>query len=168
MYFALLFNWEDQTTNPFRTDAPLLPHQLRRLAQHAGMGITQVRQYHSWIQMASLTFYLSLQVGGHSAGRNFSGEIFLALSTGTSPNQLATASDGLGYLPPLETQAVETLKNETIDTLFYVVSETTEEAILNAMCKAETLTGFKGRTTEALPVDRVRELLKQYGVGLDK
>ncbi|KAK4062533.1 uncharacterized protein Triagg1_9903 [Trichoderma aggressivum f. europaeum] len=130
------------------TDAPLLPHQLRRLAQHAGMGITQV--------------------GGHSAGRNFSGEIFLALSTGTSPNQLATASDGMGYLPPLESQRVETLKNETIDTLFYVVSETTEEAILNAMCKAETMAGFKGRTTKALPVDRVKELLEQYGVGLRK
>ncbi|KAL7817003.1 peptidase family S58 domain-containing protein [Trichoderma aethiopicum] len=130
------------------TDAPLLPHQLRRLAQHAGMGITQV--------------------GGHSAGRNFSGEIFLALSTGTSPNQLATSSDGFAYLPPLETQPVETLKNETIDSLFYAVSETTEEAILNAMCKAETLVGFKGRTTTALPVDRVQELLQKYGVGLGK
>ncbi|PTB62788.1 DmpA/ArgJ-like protein [Trichoderma citrinoviride] len=131
-----------------QTDAPLLPHQLRRLAQHAGMGITQV--------------------GGHSAGRNFSGEISLALSTGTSPDQLATSSDGFGYLPPLESQPVETLKNETIDSLFYAVSETTEEAILNAMCKAETLVGFKGRTTTALPVDRVQELLKKYGVGLRK
>ncbi|KAL7952819.1 DmpA/ArgJ-like protein [Trichoderma compactum] len=130
------------------TDAALLPHQLRRLAQHAGMGITHV--------------------GGHSAGRKLSGEIFLALSTGTSPNQLATASDGLGYLPPLESQSVDTLKDETIDTLSYVVSETTEEAILNAMCKAETMVGFKGRTTKALPVDRVKELLKQYGVGLSK
>ncbi|KAL4793940.1 peptidase family S58-domain-containing protein [Aspergillus venezuelensis] len=126
------------------TDAPLLPHQLRRIAQHAGMGITQV--------------------GGHSAGRNFSGEIFLALSTGTSPNELASASSGFEYLPPLETQKVETLKNETIDSLFYATSEATEEAILNALCKAETLKGFKGRTTEALPVERVRVLLERYMV----
>ncbi|KAL5341385.1 peptidase family S58-domain-containing protein [Aspergillus crustosus] len=126
------------------TDAPLLPHQLRRIAQHAGMGVTQV--------------------GGHSAGRNFSGEIFLALSTGTSPNELASESSGFDYLPPLETQKVETLKNEVIDSLFYATSEATEEAILNALCKAETLTGFKGRTTEALPVERVAELLERYMV----
>ncbi|KAL2872702.1 P1 family peptidase [Aspergillus lucknowensis] len=124
------------------TDAPLLPHQLRRIAQHAGMGITQV--------------------GGHSAGRNFSGEIFLALSTGTSPNELACASSGFDYLPAIETQPVETVKNEVMDSLFYATSEATEEAILNAMCKAETLIGFKGRTQPALPVDRVKELLDKY------
>ncbi|KAL3458250.1 peptidase family S58-domain-containing protein [Aspergillus heterothallicus] len=129
------------------TDAPLLPHQLRRIAQHAVMGITQV--------------------GGHSAGRNFSGEIFLALSTGTSPNELATESSGFEYLPRLETQPVETVKNEVIDSLFYATSEATEEAILNALCKAETLTGYKGRTQPALPVDRVKELLDKYMVKRD-
>ncbi len=107
------------------------------------------------------------QVGGHSAGRNFSGEIFLALSTGTSPNELATGSQAFDYLPPLETQTVETLKNETIDSLFYAVSEATEEAILNALCKAETLEGYKGRITRALPVDRVRELLAKYMIRLE-
>ncbi|RAO69102.1 uncharacterized protein BHQ10_005114 [Talaromyces amestolkiae] len=126
------------------TDAPLLPHQLRRIAQHAGMGVTQV--------------------GGHAAGRNFSGEIFLALSTGTSPNELATSSSGFDYLPPLETQQVETLKNEVIDSLFYATSEATEEAILNSMCRAEPLTGFRGRAQPALPVDRVKELLDKYMV----
>ncbi|KAK2760746.1 hypothetical protein FQN54_001982 [Arachnomyces sp. PD_36] len=126
------------------TDAPLLPHQLRRIAQHAGMGITQV--------------------GGHSAGRNYSGEIFLALSTGTSPNELVTASSGFDYLPPLECQDVQTLKNEAIDSLFYAVSEATEEAILNALCKAEPLKGFKDRMQPAMPVDRVRELLEKHVV----
>lgn len=107
------------------------------------------------------------QVGGHSAGRNFSGEIFLALSTGTSPNELASDSSGFDYLPSIETQHVETVKNEVIDSLFYATSEATEEAILNALCKAETLTGFKGRTQEALPVDRVKQLLDRYMVKLD-
>jgi D-aminopeptidase len=128
------------------TDAPLLPHQLNRLAQHAGVGISQV--------------------GTHSAGRNFSGEIFLALSTGTSPDQLASHSSGHDYLPPLETQGVETLQNETIDSLFYAVSEATEEAILNAMCKAETLEGQKGRRVEQLPVDKVKEMLDKYMVNV--
>jgi D-aminopeptidase len=50
--------------------------------------------------------------------------------------------------------------------LFYATSEATEEAILNALCKAETLTGFKGRTQPALPVDRVKELLGKYMVKL--
>jgi D-aminopeptidase len=59
---------------------------------------------------------------------------------------------------------VETVKNETIDSLFYAVSEATEEAILNSMCKAESLTGFKGRSQEALPVDRVKKLLERYMV----
>lgn len=126
------------------TDAPLLPHQLRRLAQHAGVGIAQV--------------------GGHAAGRNLSGEIFLALSTGTSPDRLAEHSNGNGYLPQLESQGVGTVLNETIDSLFYAVSETTEEAILNAICRAETLKGFRGRTVRGIPVDRVKELLEKYMV----
>jgi D-aminopeptidase len=62
----------------------------------------------------------------------------------------------------VETQHVETVKNEAVDSLFYATSEATEEAILNAMCKAETLVGFKGRRVEALPVDRVKALLDKY------
>jgi D-aminopeptidase len=108
-----------------------------------------------------------IQVGGHSAGRNASGEIFLALSTGNAPNDLASGSGGFDYLPPLETHTVETLKNEVIDSLFYATSEAVEEAILNSLCKAETLRGFKGRRTEALPVDKVRGLLERYMVSLD-
>jgi D-aminopeptidase len=124
------------------TDAPLLPHQLRRLAQHAGIGVAQV--------------------GGHAAGRNFSGEIFLPLSTGSQPERLAEKSSGFDYIPPLESQAVETVLNETIDSQFYAVSEATEEAILNAMCKVETLKGFKGGTVKAIPVDRVKDFLEKY------
>ncbi|KAL4900147.1 hypothetical protein BDW74DRAFT_183101 [Aspergillus multicolor] len=122
--------------------------------------------------LSSLTSFVasrSMQawVGGHSAGRNVSGEIFLALSTGSVPNELATGSSGFDYLPPLETHNVETLKNEVIDSLFYATSEAVEEAILNCLCKAETLKGFKGRSTEALPVDRVGKLLGRYMVKVD-
>ncbi|KAH8649799.1 peptidase family S58-domain-containing protein [Xylariales sp. PMI_506] len=127
------------------TDAPLLPHQLKRLAKHASMGVTQV--------------------SGHAAGRNFSGEIFLAFSTGTSPDKLAEESSGMDYLPPVETQTVETTRNETMDSLLYAVSEATEEAILNAMCQAETLTGQDNRIIKALPLERVQILLDKYMVG---
>jgi D-aminopeptidase len=46
--------------------------------------------------------------------------------------------------------------------LFQAAIEATEEAILNSMFKATTVTG-RGRTVEAMPVDRVREILKRYG-----
>lgn len=59
---------------------------------------------------------------------------------------------------------METLKNETIDSLFYAVSEATEEAILNAMCKAESLTGYNGAHVDALPVDEVKSLLDRYSI----
>jgi D-aminopeptidase len=129
------------------TDAPLLPHQLRRLAQRSSVGIAQV--------------------GGEGTGRNFSGEIFLAVSTGTSPDPLAQNSDGFAYLPLLETHSVETVKNEVIDGLFYAVSEATEESILNALCAAESMKGFKGRETQAIPVHRVKELIEKYYVKTD-
>lgn len=44
------------------------------------------------------------------------------------------------------------------------MSEATEESILNALCQAETLAGFKGRGTSALDVERVEELLGKYMV----
>lgn len=57
---------------------------------------------------------------------------------------------------------MEQVKNETIDSLLYAVSEATEEAILNAMCMAETLTGYMGRRVDALPLDKVQRLLDQH------
>ena len=103
------------------------------------------------------------QVGGHASGRNFSGEIFLALSTGNaSADELAQDSNSQAFLPKLETQQLEQVKNETIDSLLHAVSEATEEAILNALCMAETLVGFKDRKVEALPLDKVQRLLDQH------
>ena len=41
--------------------------------------------------------------------------------------------------------------------------EATEEAVINSLLKALTVTGFHGRTSEAIPVDRVVEVCKRYG-----
>ena len=126
----------------YSTDAPLLPHQLKRLAQRATVGLSQV--------------------AGHGAGRNFSGDIFLAVSTGNTPEDRLTGEDP-GYRPPIQTMQVTSVKNESIDSLFYAVAEATEEAILNALVGArDGLTGFKGMRTEGLPVNDVRELLEKY------
>jgi D-aminopeptidase len=45
--------------------------------------------------------------------------------------------------------------HEMLDPLFAAVADATEEAILNALCQAETMTGFMGRTAFALPLDQM-------------
>lgn len=54
------------------------------------------------------------------------------------------------------------LTNELVTPLFEATVQATEEAILNALCAVETMTGIDGRTIEALPVDRVRSILARY------
>ena len=57
--------------------------------------------------------------------------------------------------------SLEELANEDMSALFEAVVEATEEAIYNSMLRATTVTG-NGRTIEALPIDRVREILAKY------
>jgi D-aminopeptidase len=110
------------------TDAPLIPIQCRRLAQRATVGLARV--------------------GG--TGRNGSGDIFLAYSTG---NHLPSRPHGL--------YTIDMLAHEDLNPLFEAVADATEEAILNALSAAETMTGFRGRTVYELPLDRVAEILAQ-------
>ena len=84
------------------------------------------------------------RVGGY--GHDSSGDIFLAFSTG---NHLP--SDGQPW-------TVDVFPHPEMDGLFHAVADATEESILNALCAAETMTGQKGRTAHALPLDRVQEL----------
>lgn len=59
---------------------------------------------------------------------------------------------------------LEELANEEMSGLFEAVVEATEEAIYNSLLRATTVTG-SGRTIEALPIDKVREILAKYNVG---
>lgn len=111
------------------TDAPLMPHQLKRLARRATLGLART---------------------GSTAG-NGSGDIFLAFSTA---NPSAARADGIASLTMLP--------NERMGGLFDATVQATEEAIINALVAAETMTGRDGHTTPSLPHDRVRELLKKY------
>ncbi len=88
-------------------------------------------------------------VGG--IGGNGSGDIFLAFSTGNH----ARLGDPVS--------AVRMLAPEAMTTLFQAAAEATEEAILNALVAAETMTGFRGRTVHALPHDRLREAMRRRG-----
>jgi L-aminopeptidase/D-esterase-like protein len=54
------------------------------------------------------------------------------------------------------------LSNDDIDPVFEATVQATEEAILNALVAAETMTGINGNTVHALPHDRLREALKKY------
>ena len=54
------------------------------------------------------------------------------------------------------------LPNERIDPLFAATIQATEEAIVNAMVAAETMTGINGRRVYALPHERLRAVLRKY------
>ena len=112
------------------TDAPLLPHQLKRLARRATLGLART---------------------GSSSG-NSSGDIFLAFST-ANPH----ADDAPGP------NSVLTVSNEEISPLFTATVEATEEAIVNAMVGATTMTGRDGHTAIELPHERLIEALKKFG-----
>ena len=90
------------------------------------------------------------RVGG--VGHNGSGDIFLAFSTGNVlPLGSATMLKDLRMVP-----------NEEIDTLFEAAIEAVEEAILNAVAMAETMTGLQGRIVHALPYDLLAEAMARY------
>jgi len=86
-----------------------------------------------------------------STGDHGSGEIFLALATG-----LRTLRGGAPAGPEL-------LTGRHLDPFFAAVVESTEEAVLNSMLAAPTVTGRDGNYSRGLPADRVRELLVAAG-----
>lgn len=86
------------------------------------------------------------------AGENSSGDFMLAFSTG---NRGLTAGSA--------TIDVEMLPNERIDPLFYAVIEATEEAIVNALLAAETMTGRGGATVHALEGEALVEVMRRHG-----
>jgi len=81
-----------------------------------------------------------------------SGDIFIAFST-------ANPGAGLEGKGPVD---VRMLPNDRMDALFEATVQATEEAVVNAMVAARTMTGPEGHTVEALPHDRLREVLKKY------
>jgi D-aminopeptidase len=110
------------------TDAPLLPHQLARLAQRPSLAVGRM--------------------GG--TGGNFSGDLFLAFATGN--RGLPSAIDEAAPRHPVDLRMVP---DGAIDPLFDATIEATEEAIVNALVAAQTMVGRDGITAHALPHDRL-------------
>ena len=111
------------------TDAPLVAHQVKRLARRAALGLART---------------------GSVAG-NGSGDLFIAFST---------ASAGSGPGP----QAIQMLPNDRMGPLFEATVGATEEAIVNALVAARTMTGAGGRTVHAMPQDALRAILRRHAV----
>jgi D-aminopeptidase len=119
------------------TDAPLLPHQLKRLARRAALGLART---------------------GSISG-NGSGDLFLAFSTANLAAARAETSPGELNSQP---SAVQALTNGAMTPLFESTVEAVEEAIINALVAGETMTGRDDHVVEGLPVARVQEILKKY------
>jgi D-aminopeptidase len=102
-------------------------------------------------QLKRLAKRVSLGLGRNgSYSGNGSGDIFIAFST-ANPN---AESDRL--------HQITMLPNGQLNPIFLATVQATEEAVVNAMIAAETMTGVDGHTVRALPHDRLREVLKKY------
>ncbi|HUY09357.1 MAG TPA: P1 family peptidase [Candidatus Dormibacteraeota bacterium] len=120
------------------TDAPMLPHQLRRLASRGGLGLARCG----------------------SIGANGSGELVLAFSTATRVPRAATGNtvsvrallDGAYWHEP-----------SVFDPIFTAAIEAVEEAVGNALFQAETTFGRDGHVLHALPLDRALAILDRHG-----
>ncbi len=80
---------------------------------------------------------------------NSSGDIFLAFSTANDP----------GPLPEPARLGFEVISNDLLDPLFLAAVEAVDEAVLNAMCAAGPMSGKNGYHVDALPLDRLTELM---------
>jgi D-aminopeptidase len=111
------------------TDAPLVAHQLKRLAHRATLGLGR---------------------NGSISG-NGSGDIFIAFSTANS-----------GAALPNKIAELKMLPNDSLDPVFAATVQATEEAIINAMIAAESMTGVDNHHVTALPHDQLQTILKKY------
>jgi len=123
------------------TDAPLSDRNLERLAARAMMGLGRTG----------------------SSGSNGSGDYVIAFSTAEQVRRHVGASGArtTGSVPAL--RSTSEVSNDDISPLFEAVIESTEEAIYNSLFMATTVKS-NGRTVEAIPLDRVKQILARYGV----
>ena len=128
------------------TDAPLSDRNLERLASRAIMGLSRTG----------------------SAASNGSGDYVIAFSTSPlvrrrfGPGGVAVTDSARTGVPG--TRATAELTNDDMSALFQGVVEATEEAIYNSLTTATTVTAREG-TVDAIPIPRLVEVLRKYGIG---
>lgn len=116
------------------TDAPIDARNLKRLAARAIAGLARTG----------------------SSMSNGSGDFVIAFSTAPLP--------GIGSENAARRIQVPALDNEAMSPLFEATIEATEEAIINSLFKATTVTGRAGHTAEALPLDKTLAILRAHGL----
>lgn len=114
------------------TDAPVDARNLERMAQRAIMGLSKT--------------------GG--IGSNGSGDYVIAFSTNAQVRVKHDSKD--------KTETIQVLRNDAMSPLFMAVIEATEEAIINSLFAAETMTGNENHTIKALPKEEVIKILKKH------
>jgi D-aminopeptidase len=120
------------------TDGPLDSAGCTRLARRAGLGLARTG----------------------STGHHGSGEIFLALATGLrAPRGEARGGEARGG----QVSSVAPVTGRGLDPFFAAAVEATEEAVLNSMLAAPTVTGRDGNTSHGLPAEQVAALLRAAG-----
>jgi D-aminopeptidase len=112
------------------TDAPLDARNLKRLAKRALLGIARTGGYYS----------------------NGSGDYAIAFSTAKEVR--------VPHQQPSPTQTITVLRDDAVSPLFLAAAEAAEEAILNSLFKAHRVEGKGGHAAEALPLDKLKDLLK--------
>jgi len=115
------------------TNAPLAPHQLKRLARRATLGLARTG----------------------TVGNNSSGDLFLSFST-------ANAKSSRGPRAASAEPHIAPLANEQMDPLFEATAEATEEAIINALVAAETMAGRDNHIAYGIPHARLQEIMGKY------
>ena len=117
------------------TDAPLKSRNLKRLAKRSLSGIART--------------------GGNCS--NGSGEYAIAFSTATSLR--SSFQQGVDFL-----ESGDELRNDRMTPLFEAVIEATEEAVINSLFAAKTMTGKDNLTINSLPVEKVIKLLNEHNL----
>jgi D-aminopeptidase len=118
------------------TDAPLLPGQCKALARRVPLGLARTG----------------------TTGSHFSGDIFLAFSTGNTDNRRS------GYAARPAEGTYDTTRHipwPHIDRFYAAVVQSVEEAVINVLVAGQTMVGRLGYTCPALPIDRTLDLLRQ-------
>jgi D-aminopeptidase len=119
------------------TDAPLLPHQTAALARRVTLGLARTG----------------------TTGSHFSGDLFLAFSTG-NPGAFTPGGEVMLGAVPERYDQLRFVPWGFINPFYAAVVQATEEAVANALVANEDMTGRDGHRTPALPRDRVAALLR--------
>jgi D-aminopeptidase len=118
------------------TDAPLLPHQLKRLARRVPLGLGRMGSYSG----------------------DGSGDIFIAFSTANS-GAWGPAKDPNG-LPNVK--PVQELPNDDLNPLFLATVQSVEESVVNALIAARTMRGINDFEVDAIPQAELQQVLRKY------